>query len=157
MRGTRLAKASLGHAMEIPTRAFPFAPLFPPRFFGRVWSRAYNGFMHELAVTESILDIVKRHATQAEAERVLRVNLVIGELSSIVDDSVQFYWDYIAQDTVAQGAQLSFRRLLVEVACQACDHKWHPESADWICPQCGESQARVVVGREFFVDSIEVE
>ena len=82
--------------------------------------------MHELAVTESILDIVKRHAEQAEAERVLRIYLVIGELSSIVDDSVQFYFDFLCQDTVAQGAELVFRRLAVEVACEACGHRWQP-------------------------------
>ena len=31
------------------------------------------------------------------------IDLVVGELSSIVDDSVQFYWDLIAEDTAAAG------------------------------------------------------
>ncbi len=113
--------------------------------------------MHELAVTESILDIVKRHAEQASAKRVLRIYLVIGELSSIVDDSVQFYFDYLSQDTIVAGAELAFERLPLQVQCDACRHQWHPESGDWTCPQCGAAKARVVVGREFYIDSIEVE
>ena len=112
--------------------------------------------MHELAVTESILDIVCRHAHQAEASRVTRIHLVIGELSSIVDDSVQFYYDYLAKDTIAAGAELVFKRLGVMLRCESCQHRWEPDSADWTCPACGVARARVETGREFFVESIEV-
>ena len=114
--------------------------------------------MHELSVTQSILDIVSRHAEKAGAKRVLRINLVIGELSSVVDDSVQFYFDFLGKDTVAAGAQLAFERLPVRVRCGACGQEWHPESADWNCPACNQqAQGHVVAGREFYVDSIEVE
>ena len=113
--------------------------------------------MHELAVTESILDIVCRHAEQADAERILSINLVIGELSSIVDDSVQFYFDYLSQGTLASGAELVFERLAVALHCTDCGHEWQPGTADWTCPVCGVARARIVAGREFYVDSIEVE
>ena len=113
--------------------------------------------MHELSVTESVLDIVVRHATKAQAKRVVRIHLVIGELSSIVDDSVQFYFDFLAKETVARDAELAFQRLPVSLSCGACQHEWHPETADWSCPACGQAQARVIRGREFYVDSIEVE
>lgn len=44
--------------------------------------------MHELAVTRSILEIATRYASQANASRVTDIYLVIGQLSTIVDDSV---------------------------------------------------------------------
>ena len=113
--------------------------------------------MHELAVTQSMLDIVRRHAEQAHAKRVLSIRLVVGELSSIVDDSVQFYFDYLGQNTIAEGAKLVFERLPVKLGCGGCGHQWHPTSADWTCPACGVAQARPVAGMEFYVDSIEVE
>ncbi len=113
--------------------------------------------MHELSVTENILAIVSRHATRANAQRVTRIYLVIGELSSIVDDSVQFYFDFLARDTVAAGAELVFQRLPVTLQCGDCEHRWQPTSADWTCPACGAARASVVAGREFYVDSIEVE
>ena len=117
--------------------------------------------MHELSVTENIVEIATRHARGADAQRIVRIHLVIGELSSIVDDSVQFYFDFLSRDTMAAGAELIFCRLPVAVRCAACGHQWEPSAqgagADWTCPACGEAQAQVVQGREFYVDSIEVE
>ncbi len=113
--------------------------------------------MHELSVTESILDIVCRHATDAGAQRVKRIHLVIGDLASIVDDSVQFYFDFLSEDTCARGAELVFERIPTRLACRACGHEWTPGSGDWTCPRCGAVGAQVVAGKEFYVDSIEVE
>ncbi|MCJ7724498.1 MAG: hydrogenase maturation nickel metallochaperone HypA, partial [Anaerolineales bacterium] len=67
--------------------------------------------MHELSVTQSVLEIALRHARQNNARRITDLYLVIGELASIVDDSVQFYWDMISKDTIAEGARLHFKRL----------------------------------------------
>ena len=47
--------------------------------------------MHELPVTESILEIALRHAQEAGARRITDLYLIIGQLSTIVDDSIQFY------------------------------------------------------------------
>ena len=60
--------------------------------------------MHELSVTESILKIVLQSAQENDAEEVTDISLTIGALSSIIDDSVQFYWDHISKGTIAQNA-----------------------------------------------------
>lgn len=62
--------------------------------------------MHELAVTESILEIVLDSARKNQASAVTDITLTIGSLSSIVDDCVQFYWDHISQGTICQNAKL---------------------------------------------------
>ena len=77
--------------------------------------------MHELAVTESILNIAVQHASQAGAVRVTDLHLVIGQLSSIVDDSVQFYWDMISEGTICAGAELHFERRPATLKCLDCD------------------------------------
>jgi hydrogenase nickel incorporation protein HypA/HybF len=73
--------------------------------------------MHELSVTESILEISLRHAQEASAKRITNLYLVIGQLASIIDDSVQFYWDIISKGTIADGATLHFRRLPAKLIC----------------------------------------
>ncbi|HMV97935.1 MAG TPA: hydrogenase maturation nickel metallochaperone HypA [Anaerolineales bacterium] len=113
--------------------------------------------MHELAVTESILDISLRHAKEAGASRVTDINLVIGQFASIVDDSVSFYWNIVAEGTMAQGARLHFERIPAEMACSACGHTFHPDDETFECPSCASMQVRITQGEEFRVDSIDVE
>jgi hydrogenase nickel incorporation protein HypA/HybF len=113
--------------------------------------------MHELTITESILDIVLKHAGQAQARRITDIHLVLGDLSSIVDDSVQFYWDMLSEGTLAQGAELHFKRIHTEMRCQDCGIQYHPPEGDLSCPECRSRNVNIIAGEEFFVDSIEVE
>ena len=113
--------------------------------------------MHELAVTQSILDISLRHAQKVEAKRIVVINLVVGKFSSIVDDSVQFYWDMIAEGTIAQGASLHFERVPAEMKCQDCGHAFEPNDQTFACPECLSPRVRVTKGDELRVESIDVE
>ena len=113
--------------------------------------------MHELSVTESILEIALRHANQANAKRITNLYLVVGQLASIVDDSVQFYWDIISKDTMADGAILHFRRLPAKLACLDCRHQYSPSGDGFSCPECHSDHVKVISGEEFFMEAIDVE
>jgi hydrogenase nickel incorporation protein HypA/HybF len=114
--------------------------------------------MHELSVTQSILDIAIRHARQADAQRVLAVNLVIGDLTGFVDDSIQFYFDFLTQETIAQNARLNIERIAARVRCHECGAEYTPpDSRLWACPQCEALGGEIIAGREFSVASIEIE
>ncbi|HEY9152266.1 MAG TPA: hydrogenase maturation nickel metallochaperone HypA [Anaerolineales bacterium] len=113
--------------------------------------------MHELPITQSILEISLRHAQQAEATRVTDLYLVIGSLSYVVDDSVQFYWDIIARDTIAEGAKLHFRRIPAEFLCLDCSHRYAPDGENLACPHCESTRVKVAAGDEFRLESIDVE
>jgi len=113
--------------------------------------------MHELSVTENVMEIALNHATKAGASRVTIVNLTIGQLSSIVDDSVQFYWDLITENTLCEGSKLVFTRIPARFHCAVCDFEYGLSSDSAVCPNCGSILNKVVSGEEFFVDSIEIE
>ncbi len=89
--------------------------------------------------------------------RVVRLNLVIGEFSSVVDDSIQFYWDMMAKDTIAAGAQLCFERVPGRMQCVTCQHEFLHSNFDGACPACGGARVLVVDGNQFRLDSIEIE
>jgi hydrogenase nickel incorporation protein HypA/HybF len=113
--------------------------------------------MHELAVTESILNIAVQHAQQQQATRVTDLYLVIGRLSSIVDDSIQFYWDMITEDTLCAGSKLHFQRVAAELTCQDCHNTYTLNGDLSPCPACGSARVKVISGDQFFLDSIEIE
>jgi hydrogenase nickel incorporation protein HypA/HybF len=113
--------------------------------------------MHELSVTEEILRVAVEHAERAQAKRITDIHLVVGNLSTIVDDSVQFYFDFLSPDTIAAGATLHFERVPALLRCRQCDHEFEPQEMDWRCPQCNALGGDVVAGKEFYLDSLEVE
>ena len=104
-----------------------------------------------------MLSVALEHASKASANRITAINLVIGEMSGFVDDSVQFYFDIVSKDTPAQGASLRFERIPARFRCRACDETFPAGDRQWVCPQCGEWTVEIISGREFYVDSIEVD
>jgi len=113
--------------------------------------------VHELAVTQSLLEIVLRHARSAGGTRVTAIHLVVGQLSSIVDESVGFYWDAVARDTIAEGARLQFRRVPARFRCEACGREFLLQETLRDCPSCASHSVRLIAGDEFSVESIEID
>lgn len=118
--------------------------------------RSITDGMHELPVTISILSIVVEHAKTAQASKVNRVNLTIGELSGIVPEYIQQQFEFLSKDTIAAGASLSIHQPPTELRCRNCDNVFSPDKRNWTCPNCGEENIEIVSGRECFVESIEV-
>jgi hydrogenase nickel incorporation protein HypA/HybF len=90
--------------------------------------------VHELQVTERILDIAIRHASGHDVSRIVRIRLRIGELSDLEDEWIQRYFDHLSRGTLAEREELR-----------------EPK-----CPGCGQSDCRLVSGREYLVENIEV-
>lgn len=115
--------------------------------------------MHELQVTERILDIVLRHASAHEASKIVRIHLRIGELSGLEEQWVQRYFDYLSRGTPAENARLAVERGPITVLCDSCSRSFEvkkEELTSVACPDCGAFRCRVVSGREYLVKSIEV-
>jgi len=122
----------------------------------REWGGADNT-VHELAITQNILDIVLNEAKTAQADKVTRINLVIGELSGIVSDSVLFYFDFLKKGNAAEEATIDFRLVPVELRCRDCLTNFNPkEDTSWACPNCQGTNFDLISGRECYVESIEV-
>ena len=113
--------------------------------------------MHELSVTENILEIALRHAQTNNATRITNLYLVIGQMASIVDESVQFYWSIIAKDTIAEGAKLKFKRIPAEFSCQKCAQRFYPSDDNYSCPNCTSLEVTLISGAQFFLEAIDIE
>lgn len=112
--------------------------------------------MHELAVAQHLLELAADHAARNAAAQVTDLYLVIGQLSSIVDESLQFYWTLIVEGTPCEGSVLHFRRTRAVMHCQECDEDYPIESEMTACPRCGGFRVTVATGDEFMLESIDV-
>ena len=113
--------------------------------------------MHELAVTESLLNTASEYAVNNNAKKVISLNITIGDLSSIVGDSVQFYWDIINKETICEKSLLVFKRIPAKFLCQACGNDFEIQGELVPCPTCGSLDLKTIHGTEFLLDSIEIE
>jgi hydrogenase nickel incorporation protein HypA/HybF len=116
--------------------------------------------MHELPVTEGILQIVLKHAEMNSVQQVMAIHLQIGKLSDLEDEWIQRYFDYLSKGTIAQGAKLKIERKPIMVQCTACATSYKAEVAklgDLICPACGEKSCTLLSGREYHIKDMEVQ
>ncbi len=113
--------------------------------------------MHELSITEQLLKVVLEHARKASAKEVLKVNVVIGELTGFVNESVEFYFEILSKGTEAEKASLVIARIPARARCHNCGKEFQPDGSGWNCPHCGGLIDEVLTGRELYVESIEVE
>ena len=112
--------------------------------------------MHELGITDQLLTLTLRHAEEAGAERVVSLQLITGEFSSVVDDSIQFYWDMMTEGTIAEGATLHFERIPGLLRCKSCSETFSLQEFDAECPNCGGFSTEVADGDQFRLSSIEI-
>ncbi|MBK8901646.1 MAG: hydrogenase maturation nickel metallochaperone HypA [Anaerolineaceae bacterium] len=112
--------------------------------------------MHEFGIMTYLLEAVEAKAHELGAPRVLAINVVVGDRSSIVDDSLLYYFDMMTPGTLAEGARLNMTRVATKFYCACCDQKYTPGS-DFACPNCTQVGVLTEAGSEFYIDSIEIE
>ena len=113
--------------------------------------------MHEQSIVESLLALALENAQKAKAGKILKIHLVVGELSGVVEDSVNFYFSFLSKQTIAAQASLVFTRTPARLRCRKCDMIFTHERPDFHCPNCQEQQAEIISGRELYIESLEVE
>ena len=111
--------------------------------------------MHELSLSGAIVNTVVMHA---QGRPVSVVNLRVGALRQVVPDTLDFYFEFVARDTVCEGARLEQELIPARLRCGACEREWEIELPIFMCPDCGGAgRVEVASGNEFEVESIEVE
>ncbi len=111
--------------------------------------------MHELPVVLDLLRVMGEEAEKRGFRRITRIDLVIGELSSYLDECVQMYFDIAAKDGVCAGAKLTFEHRPALLRCRECGKEF-PHEKSFRCPVCGGDAVLVKgTGREFYIRSYE--
>ena len=110
--------------------------------------------MHELSLSSAIVNTVAKHA---DGRKVTVVSLRVGKLRQVVPDTLEFYFEFVARDTVCDGARLEQEVVDARLRCNPCEHEWAIDIPAFRCPTCGGSDVEIASGDEFEVESIEVE
>lgn len=112
--------------------------------------------MHELPVTQQIIKIAEKHATDAGASRVTEIRLVVGDYAGFIGDSIRMYFEIIAAGTLCEGAALTIERVKPQLRCTNCGRHFERALLSFTCPHCGGEGGPSSIGKEFYIDTIEV-
>lgn len=108
--------------------------------------------MHELAITQSLVDAVIEHTGGAAIEA---VHVRVGRLSGVVPDAMQFCFELITDGTPLQGARLDIEEPAGRARCRSCTEEFALRDLILLC-SCGSADVAVISGRELSLASVEV-
>ncbi len=116
-----------------------------------------GGCMHEMALAENVLDLIRDYLLTEGGQRVKTVRLEIGKLSAVEPEAMRFCFDVVAQGTLADGAVLDIIEQEGVAWCSDCKLKVPIAARYDPCPACGGFHLQVMEGLSMRVKELEIE
>jgi hydrogenase nickel incorporation protein HypA/HybF len=108
--------------------------------------------VHELALTQSVVDLVTERLGQT---RVAAVQLEIGRVSGVLPDAVRFCFELVTEGTPLAGARLDISEPFGRGCCRTCGAEFDAADVLVRCG-CGSADVQVTGGADVLVRSVEV-
>lgn len=113
--------------------------------------------MHELGIVMHVIKQVEEVAEENKAERVIALNMEVGEVSSVVPDLFRDCFDWAKKKTkFMQDTQLNLIVLEAISYCEHCKRTYKTTAYAKTCPFCGKGDTYLVTGNEINIKDIEV-
>jgi hydrogenase nickel incorporation protein HypA/HybF len=113
--------------------------------------------MHEASVTEALVKIALEEAAKNGAHKVNAIDLVVGETTGYMAESLEFYFRNFAKGTILEGAALRTTYVKPKIKCPKCGLLFERKMFTFDCPECGTPGVMTKVGNEFYIDSMDIE
>ena len=113
--------------------------------------------MHEMSLTESIVEIAVEAARKEGALRVTRVVVDVGQLSHVEPEALEFCFAAVSRGTLAEGAKLEIARVPGAGFCPDCGKSVALAERFDPCPECGGFHVQMTAGDELKVREMEID
>jgi len=113
--------------------------------------------VHELSIMEGVINMVKESAEQNNIYKIRKIKLVIGKLSMVLPDSLQFCFQALSsQEEMFQHADMEIEERDAVIQCPVCEQQYTLEDGlCFVCPGCGGINVTIISGREMYLDFYE--
>ena len=115
--------------------------------------------MHEYSIVEGVLDSVIPAAEKAGADRIVCVRLRVGDMTEVVQESLDFMWGSCCEQRgpMVEGCRLEVEYVYPRSACLKCGHEFEHDRFHLKCPECGSASTMLLSGRELEIASMDVD
>jgi len=113
--------------------------------------------MHELGIVMHMIDQVERVAEENQVDQVSRINMEIGEVSSVIPALFTDCFQWARKKTKhLRQAELGLIILEGVSYCQDCKQTYKTTEFAKKCPHCGSERTYLITGNEINIRDIEV-
>lgn len=112
--------------------------------------------MHEMSLVINFVDIAKEYASKANAAKVEKVVLQVGELTGAVPHYLEIFYPAVVEGTILEGSELIIETVEASVFCTDCGTTYNPCKTDLKCPNCQSEKCDIIDGQRMFVKEIAI-
>lgn len=113
--------------------------------------------MHELGIVMHVVDQAEKVAVENNVERVLKLTIEVGEVSSIVPELFTECFEWAKKKTKhLKGTELELILLEAVSYCRDCKKTYKTTEHAKECPHCGGNDTYLVTGNEMNIKDMEV-
>lgn len=113
--------------------------------------------MHEFSLAQSLVEQVTDLVVRQGATKVTRIEVSIGAMSGVMKDPFEFCFPEAAKGSCLEGCELSVQEVPLTVVCLDCEAESSPENFDIRCCLCKSQNIKITGGKDFLLNSIEVD
>ena len=112
--------------------------------------------MHELGITQSVVEIALRTAQEQGAQKIHSLTLEIGSLAGVVPEALQFCYEVCSQETLLAGSRLIIEEVPARARCRGCANEFPFDDLLACCPRCGGAASDLLCGEEMRIKEMEI-
>ena len=113
--------------------------------------------MHEIGIMEQTVAIAINNAQQQNATKINKIIMRIGKLSGVVPSALEFAFEVVTKNTIAENASLEIKTIPVSCWCENCQVNFSPPEWFFECPNCHQFSHQILAGKEIELASLEIE
>jgi hydrogenase nickel incorporation protein HypA/HybF len=113
--------------------------------------------VHELSIAMSIVEIATEYAEKDNSDKVLEIEIEVGDLSGVVIEALDFAMQSAVKMTICENAKWEIIRVKAVAKCNTTGKSYELNNLYSPCPYCKEYGHELIQGKELRVKSILVE
>lgn len=111
--------------------------------------------MHEMAITKSMIGILRKSMRKNKVKKLRSVKIKVGELVAVDPESLRFCFETCVKGTSMNGAELLIEEVPVKGRCLECGNLFELRDFKSVCVKCKGRNIEKITGDELEIVSME--
>ncbi len=110
--------------------------------------------MHEMSIAQALIEQVIDNASHHGITKVTHIDVDLGVQRLVEPEAMQEAFRALAENTLAQHANLNLNEVPLRAQCLTCDLHFQPSLDDYLCPHCQLASVRIIEGNDIILRAI---